>query len=90
MKTTGGTVDTRDLSTYIIPTSADTPEITTAFIEHPYSKGPFGAKGIGETPAMPGAVAIANAVSHALGVRFDELPLTPERVKRALSEGETA
>jgi CO/xanthine dehydrogenase Mo-binding subunit len=84
MKTAGGSIETRDLSTYIIPTSKDSPTIRTAFVEHPYSKGPFGAKGIGETPAMPGAAAVASAVSHALGVRFDELPLTPERVRRAL------
>ena len=86
MKTEGGAVVTPDFSTYIIPTAMDTPEIRTAFVEHPYSKGPFGAKGIGETPAMPGAVAVVNAVSSALGVRFNELPLTPERVRRALSE----
>ena len=64
----------------------DVPVIRPAFVEPPYSKGPFGAKGIGETPAMPGAVAIANAVTNATGVRFHELPLTPERVRRALSE----
>ena len=86
MKTEGGAVVSPDFSTYIIPTAMDTPEIRTAFVEHPYSKGPFGAKGIGETPAMPGAVAVVNAVSSALGVRFNELPLTPERVRRALSE----
>jgi len=86
MKTEGGAVVTPDFSTYIIPTAMDTPEIQTAFVEDPYSKGPFGAKGIGETPAMPGAVAVANAVSNAIGVRFRELPLTPERVRRALSE----
>ncbi len=86
MKTDGGSVTTPDFSTYIIPTAMDVPEILSAFIEHPYSKGPFGAKGIGETPAMPGAVAIANAVANATGVRFHELPLTPERVKRALTE----
>jgi CO/xanthine dehydrogenase Mo-binding subunit len=86
MKTDGGAVVTPDFSTYIIPTAMDTPEIRTAFVEDPYSKGPFGAKGIGETPAMPGAVAVANAVLNALGVRFHELPLTPERVRRALSE----
>ena len=86
MKTEDGAVITPDFSTYIIPTAMDAPEILTAFIEDPYSKGPFGAKGIGETPAMPGAVAIANAVSNALGVRFRELPLTPERVRRAMSE----
>ena len=86
MRTSEGAVTTPDFSTYIIPTAMDTPEILTAFIEHPYSKGPFGAKGIGETPAMPGAVAIANAVSNALGLRFHELPLTPERVRQAVSE----
>jgi len=86
MKTEGGAVTTADFSTYIIPTAMDAPDIEMAFVEHPYSKGPFGAKGIGETPAMPGAVAVANAVSNALGVRFRELPLTPERVIQALSE----
>ncbi len=86
MKTEGGAVKTPDFSTYIIPTAMDTPEIRTVFVEDPYSRGPFGAKGIGETPAMPGAVAVANAVSNALGVRFHELPLTPERVRRAVSE----
>jgi CO/xanthine dehydrogenase Mo-binding subunit len=86
MKTEGGKVTTSDLSTYIIPTAMDVPDIRSAFVEHPYSMGPFGAKGIGETPAMPGAVAVANAVSNALGVRFHELPLTPERVRKALSE----
>jgi CO/xanthine dehydrogenase Mo-binding subunit len=86
MKTEGGAVKTPDFSTYIIPTAMDTPEIRTAFVEDPYSRGPFGAKGIGETPAMPGAVAVANAVSNALGVRFHELPLTAEHVRRAVSE----
>jgi CO/xanthine dehydrogenase Mo-binding subunit len=86
MKTERGAVVTPDLSTYIIPTAMDTPEIVSAFVEHPYSKGPFGAKGIGETPAMPGAVAIANAVANATGMRLNELPLTPERMTRILHE----
>jgi CO/xanthine dehydrogenase Mo-binding subunit len=86
MKTEGGAVVTPDLSTYIIPTSMDTPEIVSAYVEHPYSKGPFGAKGIGETPAMPGAVAVANAVANATGARPNRLPLTPERITRALRE----
>jgi CO/xanthine dehydrogenase Mo-binding subunit len=88
MKTDGGTVLTPDFSTYIIPTSLDLPEIRTGFVEEPYSRGPYGAKGIGETPAMPGAAAIANAVADALGVRFRELPLVPERVLRGLSARE--
>jgi CO/xanthine dehydrogenase Mo-binding subunit len=88
MKTRGGSVLTPDFSTYVIPTSLDVPEIRTAFIEEPYSRGPYGAKGIGETPAMPGAAAVANAVADALGVRFRELPLVPERVLRGLSARE--
>ncbi len=84
MKTEGGAIATPDFSTYIIPTAADVPEIDALFVEDPYSLGPFGAKGIGETPAMPGAVAIANAIANAIGVRFCELPITPEAIRRAL------
>jgi CO/xanthine dehydrogenase Mo-binding subunit len=87
MKTDEGVIVTPDFSTYILPTSMDVPEMETIFVEAPYSAGPFGAKGIGETPAMPGAVAIANAVSHAIGVRFRELPITAEAVKLALARG---
>jgi CO/xanthine dehydrogenase Mo-binding subunit len=86
MVTDGGTIVNPDFSTYIIPTAMDVPAIEAHFVEEPYSAGPFGAKGIGETPAMPGAVAIANAVAQALGVRFYELPITAEAVKRALSK----
>ncbi len=89
MQTDGGRIVTPDFATYIIPTAADVPEIDAVFVEHPYSRGPFGAKGIGETPAMPGAAAIANAVAHAIGVRFEELPITAESVKRVLAERKT-
>jgi CO/xanthine dehydrogenase Mo-binding subunit len=86
MRTDGGRIVTPDFATYIIPTAVDAPEIDALFVEHAYSRGPFGAKGVGETPAMPGAAAIANAVAHAIGVRFVELPITAESVKRALVE----
>lgn len=85
MKTEEGTIATPDLSTYVIPTAADVPEIEALFVEEPYSLGPFGAKGIGETPAMPGAVAIANAIASAVGVRFSELPITSEAIRRGLA-----
>ncbi|MBM4083819.1 MAG: nicotinate dehydrogenase medium molybdopterin subunit, partial [Planctomycetes bacterium] len=45
---------------------------------------PFGAKGIGEPPCVPTAAAIANAVCDAIGVRIPDLPITPEKVLRAL------
>ncbi|MCD4690122.1 molybdopterin-dependent oxidoreductase [bacterium] len=86
MKTDGATILTPDFATYIIPTALDTPPVSCHFVEAPYSKGPFGAKGIGETPAMPGAVAIANAVTHATGFRFEELPITAEAVRLRLAK----
>jgi len=75
MVTDGGTILTPDFSTYILPTSMDAPEVVTVAVEDAYSLGPFGAKGIGETPAMPGPAAVANAVAHATGVRVRELPI---------------
>ena len=86
MLSEAGRILTPDLSTYVIPTAADAPEMRTVIVEHPYSRGPFGAKGIGETPAMPGAAAIANAVEHAVGLRFFELPITAELVQQSLTE----
>lgn len=53
-------------------------------IEVPSVAGPFGAKGVGEPPVIPGAAALANAVHAACGARGAELPLTPERVLSAL------
>ncbi len=76
-----------DLATYVIPTAADQPEIEAILVEHPYPDGPFGAKGFAEQPLMGIAPAIANAVRDAVGVRVRELPLTPERVWKALKRG---
>jgi xanthine dehydrogenase molybdenum-binding subunit len=50
--------------------------------------GPFGAKGIGEAATNPVAAAYANAIFNAIGIRFYELPITPERILRALRERE--
>ena len=50
--------------------------------------GPFGAKGIGEAASNPVAAAVANAIYDAIGIRFYELPITPERILRALRERE--
>jgi len=52
-------------ATYILPTTEDTPEIDPIIVEHPYDKGPYGAKGFGEVPLMGIAPAIANAVYNA-------------------------
>ena len=79
-----GAIINSELSTYIIPTADDQPEIVPLIIEDPYPDGPFGAKGFGEQPLMGVAPAVANAVYDAVGVRIKELPLTPEKIWLAL------
>jgi CO/xanthine dehydrogenase Mo-binding subunit len=80
LKTEGGRCLNPSFTDYLIPTALDAPPIDIVLVEDPYSRGPFGAKGIGEPALIPAAAAIANAVSEATGHRFTELPLTPERV----------
>jgi len=75
------------LMDYAIPKSIQIPPIETIILEIPARSGPFGAKGIGEPPIIPGPAAIANAVANATGKRVLELPLTPERVRTALNNG---
>jgi CO/xanthine dehydrogenase Mo-binding subunit len=75
------------MTNYIIPTAADIPPIRVFFEEQPYVYGPAGAKGIGELPMDGGAPAILNAIEHATGVAFNHVPLMPEALMQALSEG---
>lgn len=63
-------------------------EIETYFAETYEPSGPFGAKGIGEAATNPCAAAYANALYNALGIRFAELPITPEKILTALRERE--
>jgi CO/xanthine dehydrogenase Mo-binding subunit len=70
---------------YRIPTTMDIPVIETHLMENRDGPGPFGAKGIGEGPVIAVAPAIADAVYDAVGVVIKDLPLTPERVWRALN-----
>jgi CO/xanthine dehydrogenase Mo-binding subunit len=69
---------------YPLPTSADIPGIRTVMVEEPAPDGPYGGKGVGEPPIIPGAAALANAIHDAVGVRVTELPITPERVLAAI------
>jgi xanthine dehydrogenase molybdenum-binding subunit len=71
---------------YKILTAADVPNIHFFPVETHDKQGPYGAKGVGEAPLIPTAAAISNAVCDALGVEFLELPLTPERVLKAIHE----
>jgi CO/xanthine dehydrogenase Mo-binding subunit len=81
-----GRVWNAQLTNYIIPTSADAPPIRTRIVENPYSGGPSGAKGVGELPMDVPAPAVVAAIHHATGVWMDEIPVTPERLLRALEE----
>ena len=86
VKVEGGRVLNPSFTDYKLPTATDLPELDISFVETRDPAGPYGAKGIGESPLIPVAPAIANAVYNATGVRITELPLTPERVLMKLRE----
>lgn len=81
-----GQVITASLGDYKIPTMQDIPALTTVLLESANGPGPYNARGIGENPSSPVAPAIANAVADALGIRIRDLPITAEKVYRALTE----
>jgi len=76
-----------NLIDYRVPTFKDMPDkLETILIENGNGPGPFWSKGIGEGGLLPVASAVANAVYRAVGVRIQELPLTPVKIWRALRE----
>jgi len=81
-----GKVTTVSFGEYKIPNMQDIPELNTVVFESEMGPGPYHAKGIGENPIGPPAPAIANAVEDAVGVRIRDLPITAEKVFRALAD----
>ncbi len=73
------------LHKYTLMTMKDMPEVESIIVETNDPVGPFGAKGIGEPTLIPTAPAIANAIEDAIGVRIKDLPITPEKIYRALN-----
>lgn len=71
---------------YKSPTTMEMCDVKTYLIEDPDPNGPFGAKEVGQGPLLPVPPAVANAVYNAVGVRVDEVPITPEKVLKALRE----
>jgi len=68
-----------------VPVMGDLPdEYRSVLVENGDGPGPYGAKGIGESGLIPTAPAVANAIARAVGVRITDLPMTPERVWRAI------
>ena len=81
-----GRIANGNLLDYQLPSVLDMPDrLTPVIVENPHRDGPFGAKGVGETAVIPLAPAISNAVRDATGIRFTELPLTPERILEGLA-----
>ncbi len=81
-----GQIINASLGEYKIPTALDMPQVQSLIIESNEPNGPFGAKEVGEGAIMPTIPAILNAVYDATGVRITELPVTSERIWRALKE----
>ena len=78
---------------YKSPTTLEMCDVVTYIIEDPDPNGPFGAKEVGQGPLLPVMPAVANAVYDAVGVRVDEIPVSPEKVLKALkkkAKGEAA
>jgi CO/xanthine dehydrogenase Mo-binding subunit len=73
-------------SDYALPGPMELPEIDSVVLEYPSSNGPYGVKGLGEMTANSPIPAIANAIADAIGIRITELPITPEKILRALEE----
>ena len=69
---------------YKSPTTMEMPDVVTYLIEDPDPNGPYGAKEVGQGPLLPIPPAVANAVYDAVGVRIDEVPITPDKVMKAM------
>jgi CO/xanthine dehydrogenase Mo-binding subunit len=69
---------------YKSPTTLEMPDVVTYLVKDPDPAGPFGAKEVGQGPLLPIMPAVANAVYDALRVRVDEIPVTPDKVLKAL------
>ena len=86
MQRSEGKIANPTLADYKLCTPRDAPEIVTLLVEGAPGAGPFNAKAIGEIPTCPIAAAVANAVYDAVGVRITDLPITGEKIVKALKE----
>ena len=73
---------------YRIPVCSDLPFIDTEILEIPNPNHPYGIRGVGETSIVPPLAAIANAVSNAVGVRMNHIPMSPPRVRKAIKDAQ--
>ena len=71
---------------YRIPVASDLPMIDAVIVEVPNPGHPYGVRGVGETSIVPPLAAMANAVSAACGARMTELPMSPPKLLKAMSQ----
>ena len=81
-----GTMTNASFLDYRMPTCLDLPMIDAVIVEVPNPGHPYGVRGVGEVPIVPPPAAIANAIYDAVGVRMDELPMSPDRLLKALGK----
>lgn len=81
-----GHLITNSLANYRIPTAKDVKKMTTVFVDSYETSGPYGAKSVGEIGIDTPPAAVANAIYHATGVRIKTLPITPEKIMKALNK----
>ncbi|MEE9167504.1 MAG: molybdopterin cofactor-binding domain-containing protein [Candidatus Neomarinimicrobiota bacterium] len=81
---TKGKILNPNLHDYLVATAKDVPPIDSSTVKSYEPEGPFGAKEVGEGSTLPVIGAIANAIHDAIGVRINELPITPEKLLRAM------
>jgi CO/xanthine dehydrogenase Mo-binding subunit len=80
-----GVLENPSFLDYRVPVASDLPMIETILVESaPNKRHPFGAKGVGEAPIVPPLAAVASALSHVIGQRLTELPLSPPRLLEAI------
>ena len=79
-----GRLRNASLLDYRMPTALDVPAIECVILEVPVPGVPYGLRGVGEMPIVPVAAAVGNAIRRAVGVRVTQMPMTPERVLRAI------
>ncbi|MEZ4625247.1 MAG: molybdopterin cofactor-binding domain-containing protein [Thermomicrobiales bacterium] len=85
-----GQLMTATLMDYTLPKADMIPPIEVLLVEVPAELGPYGAKGIGEPPAIPGPAAVANAIKDLTGVRVDHFPIKPETLAEKLWQASAA
>ncbi len=81
-----GHVINNNWTDYKLPTLADVPDVQAIIVQQPVEGGPFGMKGLGESPVIHPPAALANAIARATGVRPTSLPITAEKILRALKD----